>query len=474
MVKHKEDMVGSVKHEEDLEWIQALELVDKLVVRVTGKNLSEAQRIVLRCAWEQKEYKAISNARYSEKYLQHTIAPALWELLSSIFARRIVKRDVRSYLAKSNLANHKHLFQHLKILGGHLPDTNNFYGRKEDLVKLENEVLQQRLTILVGDTGIGKSLLAAKMLEAISREPAKKFDILLWKPIVYNISVEELVKDLLEILNLEINSALNLYQKISYLINQLRKEKCLIVLDGFETILSDSKNRQEYIKFFRRLLEEGYGTSFLLTTRVSFKELQTFSSRCLIKHIKICGLDNNSAIDILKDKGVKSPEQAKELVQAYRGNPSSIEELGEKISHYFGGNIQKYLKYKTTIIGERLQIMLHQFFGQPGLLNSLQRSIMIYLARELSAKGKNLPSELDPSIQITTILDFFKEQTNFTVSNQDLFSALKDLEGKLLIETVEDDSYEICYKLQPGVKKYILNDPLGLVQNNSDLKTLNM
>ena len=447
--------------QEDLEWLEALEQLEKLVYRSTSKNLSEAQKIVLRCAWDKKQYKEMASSTYSDKYLQHTVAPGLWDLLSSIFGTRIVKKDVRTYLEKANSPNYEHLFQYLKVLGGKLPDTSDFYGREKDLAKLENEVLQQEIVVLVGDAGIGKSLLATKMLDQTSKSPARKFELLLWKSIVQHISIQDLVEDLLNILNLEIDPEVNFYKKTSFLINQLRKQRCLIVLDGFEIILqSEFQHRQEYVKFFRRVLEEGIGACFLLTSRVSFQELQSFASRRSVKHLQLFGLNTNEATKILKHKGVKNLEQVKELVENYRGNPSHIEELARTITHYFGGDLQQYLRYKTTIVGERLTIMLHNIFGQPKLLTNLQRSIMIYLAQELSDGADK--------IGVTTIIDFLKSQFYDKISNKEIFSALKDLEIRLLIEPVEGNNYEICYKLQPGIKKYILSDPLGFVNNNNN------
>lgn len=452
------------KKEKEKEWLDALELINKLVYHVKGEGLSEAQILVLRCAWDGKKYREISSQKHHYIYLQNAVAPKLWQLLSSIFSRQILKKDIRTFFANASIANHQNMFEPLKVVGGDLPNTKKFYGRKEELLKLKNEILHQKLTILIGETGIGKSLLAAKLIEDISQQPTSKFDIVVWKPIVYSISAEELVNSLLEILKLKTDFE-NFYYKLDYLINQLRKQRCLIVLDGFENILSQPENKAEYIKMFRRLIEEGYETSFLLTSRVSFQELPIFSNIKLVKHIQITGLDNTAAIKILEDKGVKktTEEEAKILIEKYQGNPASIEELGEKIKHYFSGSIQQYLNYQSTMIGERLQVMLHEHFGKPDSLNSLQRSIMIYIA-------ENLPA--DSPIKITSILDFFQEKLGDKVSNRELFSALKELEIKLLIQHCEDDNYEICYTLQPGVKKYIIDDPLGLVRNNPNFEIL--
>lgn len=457
----QEEIVDENSHEEN--WLQILKFVNRLVVNATGKELSEPQALVLKCAWYRREYKDIRSPKYSELYLRNSVGPELWGLLSTIFNKKMVKRDIRPFLEQVDLNISYKLTKNLAILGGELPDMNNFYGRKKDVTKLEQEVICQRFVILIGDTGIGKSTLAARLLLNISQNSVRYFNTLVWKSIVHPISVEDLITDFFEILSLESNPKFNSYQRASYLINQLRKKKTLIVLDGFECIIQDVKYQEEYIRFFRRLIEEGNGASFLITSRVAFKQLEDLSNKRLVKHIQAFGLNVEESIKFLENKGVKNFELAEELIDSYRGNPTALEELAEEITRYFGGDLQKYFKYKTTMVGERLLTTLHNFFGRSGEISPLQRSMMIFLAEELSSE--NSIENSIKSIKITTILDYFKTEK---FSNRDIFSALKGLEGKLLIEPIENEAYEICYSLQPGIKKYILNDPLGFVRKSSE------
>ena len=60
---------------------------------------------------------------------------------------------------------------------------SSFYGRVQELSRLKELAIKQRCILLVGAAGIGKSTLAAKLLEELSLESQPRFDCLIWKSV---------------------------------------------------------------------------------------------------------------------------------------------------------------------------------------------------------------------------------------------------------------------------------------------------
>ncbi|MHC5721402.1 MAG: NB-ARC domain-containing protein, partial [Nostoc sp.] len=95
--------------------------------------------------------------------------------------------------------------------------------------------------------------------------------------------------------------------------------------------------------------------------------------------------------------------------------------------------------------------MLHQQFGQVGLLSNLQRQIMIYLAEEMSQNST--------PIQFSKLIDNLKKRVDLKLSVFELITAIEVLEQRSLIEIAgKSNKREASYSLQGSIKKYILVD----------------
>ncbi|MHC5730193.1 MAG: NB-ARC domain-containing protein, partial [Nostoc sp.] len=125
---------------------------------------------------------------------------------------------------------------------------------------------------------------------------------------------------------------------------------------------------------------------------------------------------------------------------------------------------ERFFEYSTTMMGPQIQAMLHVQFGQAGFLNNLQKQIMIYLAHQMSKVSTPIP--------FSKLVDDLKEQSSLEVSISELITAIDILECRSLIESSKKSrKQEVSYSLQPVVKKYILVDPLGLVNKEQNKMT---
>jgi hypothetical protein len=440
--------------QEEEKLTKAIKLVDELTLSLKGRHLSEPEIDVIRGGWYGQSYGEMARkSSYAEKYLQHTVAPDLWDLLSEIVGNggRVWKKNLREFLETLVQQGTRKI---LVRLLGEPPVVPYFYGREAELGVLKAEIVQKRLVHVFGEPGIGKSALITKLL---GTEISQGFDLLFWKSVAHSPSVEDLVVSLHKMLNPQDNCPSPDNTKISSLIAQLRSRTCLLILDG---LAADYKQRREYIRFFVSLLEELDGIRLIITSRESFTELNALCNSRPVSSIQIEGLDVRAAINIFREKGLKVEEESTqivELIRYYRGNPLELESLANRINYLFCGDINKFWEYKTTFISDYLQNVLNEIFAQPDLLSSFQREILIYIANKLSEKTD--------SIKVFELLNYFVKELGASASN--LITALEDLERRQLIKVLKSKS-EVSYTLAPGVKKYVLIDPLKLVNQEHE------
>lgn len=459
---------------------EAFKVIDELVFVKAGRHLDQAEKIIIEAAWLDKDYKEVAEkSPYTVDRLQRDVGRKLWILLTGILGNgeKVTKKRLRAILerrtptpnddslsdvSKSNTSPH--------IVGGQPPEISSFYGRTAELTTLKKIIVKQRCVALIGVAGIGKSALAAKLIKDISAEPESRFDCVIWKSVAYAPLVEDLVTELIKlIISGETESGLPEYTqaKISVLVEHLRSHRCLVVLDAVEAIERgnnfnlSSKQRAEYEVFFRRLVEEQHQSCLFLTSQMPLDELAFLeSAKRPVQSIKIEGLKLNDARQLLHSKGLTDPDSCQKLIQTYRGNPSELESVAQRIHHFFGGSSKKFVERQTTFVSPNLKAMLNRVFENSKLLSELQRQILIYLAESISQNSA--------PVSFTELLENLRIHKEVSVSTSEMIAALEGLEAQSLIESSGNSvAKEIGFSLRPAVKKYILTDPLGLVRKNS-------
>ncbi|RUR73393.1 hypothetical protein PCC6912_57510 [Chlorogloeopsis fritschii PCC 6912] len=76
---------------------EALQFIDELLAK-TGECLSETQRIVFVASWQGQKYGEIMVPNYAPGYIERTVAPELWNLLSRIIEKKVTKKNLRSVI----------------------------------------------------------------------------------------------------------------------------------------------------------------------------------------------------------------------------------------------------------------------------------------------------------------------------------------------------------------------------------------
>jgi len=465
---------------QNLDIERVLDILERQVFQYLGRHLLESERVVIKGSWDGKDYKVMAqDAGYNTDYLHKEVGPQLWTILSEVIGNGVSvnKRSLKTILLK--IAKQDYLDTEVSkldddiLLGktkfyGDFPKLGNFYGRKEEIsfLKYKINIFKERCISLVGVGGIGKSFLTAKLIEEILFENPNTYEYIIWKAVGRSLLVDDIVNDLINIFQLKSNKK-SLPQKISLLSQFFHLHRCLLVLDGFEKLarVENFEKRLEYEDFVAGIIDGSHNSCTIVTSQVPLKEIFYVTTDVSITSFKIEGLDKKAAIQMLSEKGITG-NKCKDLIEIYRGNPSELEAVADRITRIFGSSLEKFFEYKTTVIGPRIEAMLNRQFGQDGLLTNLQREIMIYLAEEIAKTSAPIP--------FSKLIDDFRERFNLeVVSVSQIIISLEILEQRSLIETSKKLSkQELHYGMEPVVKKYILVDPYGLVYKSSNKKEL--
>lgn len=328
------------------------------------------------------------------------------------------------------------------------PDVSVFYGRVEELAILERWIVNEqcRLVAILGMGGIGKTTLAVRCCKQIQSQ----FDYVIWRSLRYAPPLSELLADLIKFLSdgQKTETSISIGEGISQLIRYLRSYRCLIVLDGLETILQPCQlagdyrdGYEDYGELLKRVAEVSHLSCLLLTSRENPKDIEFLQGIILpVRSLKLHGLDIESAKSVLIARGFFPTENGLEdLIMLYQGHPLALNIVATLIENLFNGNIFQFLKHKQDIlvIGDILGNVLHHQFER---LSLLEKEIIYWVAIE------HKPIDLQS----------LKSELWVSVSLSDLMQSLAFLLRRSLIEKcIEGD--EVYFTLNPLVMEYVTN-----------------
>jgi NB-ARC domain len=260
------------------------------------------------------------------------------------------------------------------------PDIGEFYGRQAELEELVQWIDERgcRLVAIVGMAGMGKTALAVNLVEHLQTQ----FEKIIWRSLYSYPTLPQLLENLLHCFRLQ--SVQNIKQDSSHLLHQLQQSRCLLVLDGWETILLQDKepddNFLNYNNFLRQLSRDRHPGCVLLTSQ---EKPQIFdaelgagvnsTTRCL----SLNGLDITDAIALLQRKGVRGQTtELAALSRVYGGNPLALQVSASLIQSLFGGNLNTFISQPLSI-PDRVRALLQQ---QLDRLSAIEKELAYWLA----------------------------------------------------------------------------------------------
>ncbi|MBP5974414.1 NACHT domain-containing protein [Brasilonema sp. CT11] len=327
---------------------------------------------------------------------------------------------------------------------GEAIDVSIFYGRTDELTKLQQWVEQDkcRLVALLGIGGIGKTALSVKLAQLAQ----EGFEFVIWQSLRDAPPLSELLDTLIKFISCQQDTNLpeKVSGKISLLIEYLRKYRCLLVLDNFDALLSSGERAgtyragyEDYGGLLQRLGEVAHQSCLLLTSREKPAEVAALAGEFLpVRSLELSGLNKDEAQRILAAKGISgSMDDEEKLIESYRGNPLSLKIAATTILDLFDGNISEFLQEETTVFNGVRNLLDRQFER----LSPLESDVMQWtcINREPVQVG-DLQDDIVP-----------------TVSKANLLETLESLTWRSLIEKGKNANAKATFTQQPVVMEYM-------------------
>jgi GTPase SAR1 family protein len=433
---------------------EALQVANQAVFEGKGKHLTDVQRVILLGSLRGQTYAQI--AKTNGYCLQHikNEGKKLWKLLSDkdVLRESVNKTNFQGALERRwQLQAGKLTFATLRQHWDAAPDVSVFYGRTEELAKLETWIVQERCrtVVLLGMGGIGKTTLSVKLAEQIQ----DKFEYLIWRSLRYSAPpIQELLADLIQFLSNGSNSDLpeNVNSRITYFIKYLNQHRCLLVLDAWEKVLGSGdlagqyrQGYEDYGQLLRRVGEEQHQSCLFITSLDKTQEISLMAGeKLLVRSIQLGGL-GEAAKEIFREKELPPEEEStwETLIQYYRGNPLILKIVSTRIKDFYG-LCSNFLKGKTFVFREIRDLLDRELTR----LTKLEKNIMRWMAN----KRKPVSPE---DVPIENLKRWIPEDLPITVLQSKLIDAMQSLLRRSLIE--KNSGEKFLFTLQPVVMEYV-------------------
>jgi transcriptional regulator with XRE-family HTH domain len=269
-----------------------------------------------------------------------------------------------------------------RVEWGEALDMPSFYDREQELAVLMRWIVEEgcRMVSVLGMGGIGKSALVVRAMQRL----VDHFDVLVFRSLRDAPACSTLLEDCLSVLSPE-PLPQSLERRLSLLLEELRSQRVLLVLDNLEVLLEEGDvlgrlrpGFEAYGHLLRQVTQTGHQSCLLLTSREKPAALRALeSSRSPVRSLPLSGLGAGACAQLLAEHEVTgSTEERAHLGEVYAGNPLALNIVAETIVDLFGGQIDPFLAGGTVIFGSITELLEEQW----ARLSPLEQTVLCWLA----------------------------------------------------------------------------------------------
>jgi WD40 repeat protein len=205
--------------------------------------------------------------------------------------------------------------------------------------------------------------------------------------------------------------AATLERGLSRLLECLREQRVLLVLDNLECLLEAGEARghlrpgyQDYARLLSRVAETAHQSCLLLTSREKPAILRVLEGRTRpVRSLRLAGLSPAACEQLLAEHElVGSPEEQARLIERYGGNPLALNIVAQTIVDLFGGQIAPFLQEDTLVFGS-LSDLLEEQWNRLSVLEQTQLFWLAILREPVTLE--ELRARLFPSLSAVQVLE---------------------------------------------------------------------
>jgi WD40 repeat protein len=340
----------------------------------------------------------LDGVRYPE---QDVLYGALHDLYQLVLAQASSSaRMAHSKIKVGENTSDNALFSQLREDWREAPDVSSFYGRIDELSRLEQWIIDRRcrLVAILGMGGVGKTTLPIMLKQegigladdslTLVQRIRSHFDFIIWQDLRNAPTIKDLLAGLIKFLSCqqEVELPNEISSQITRLLCYLRQHRCLLILDNFETIMQGGESTGRYCPGYepygdllRRVGDVAHQSCLLLTSREKPQEIALREGKEeLVYSLHLYGLNALEGRKILERKGSfsGSDDEWEELIKFYNGNPLALKLVADHIIEVYSGSIPTFLK-EGKLIFHYIQDLLYQHWQR---MTTLEREAVYWLA----------------------------------------------------------------------------------------------
>jgi hypothetical protein len=455
---------------------EVLQFTDSLFFSETGKHLDRLQETILKGTLEGRKYSEIAEEEHCTEGHVRNVASDLWQVLSNALGQEVNKSNLRRTLQKSylsissspftnvsnvNFCNNSNI-QDSEVMNNRSPASPSnlqqtptqphldlsdapkiftFYDRTSSLSTLKQWIFHEntRLIAIHGIIGIGKTALAAQLVEQIKHD----FDFIIWRSLAASPLLSKLQTNIIQcfcrggapVPAPETEATAGGFPLLEY----VQKYRCLLILDDVQMVNTSGQiagnyqpGYEDYGTLFRQVAELSHNSCLVLLSWEKPREIATLEGENQpVRSLQLNGLGAEAG-EILKEKGLAEDEKWSGLIEQYSGNPLWLKIVATMIQDLFNGSISEFLSDESLFLGD-LESLLHQPFN---CLSDREKQVMSRLASESAP------------VSIATLRE------NMQLSRSDLLKVMQSLGRRSLIEKSQEGD-RIFFTICPVLKEYV-------------------